>query len=620
MEHMKPAKTDKELYLRVLSYLKPYIPQILLVVFFNVLFIVFNTLSVWMDAPFINTLFQEQPVLERQAETSSESAGIWNLNQWLKEKTSRLIYRDDRVETLKILCVLIFLSFFLKNASWFGEVYWVSFLEERVTKDIRNQVYEHLIHQPLRFFERFQTGNLISRIVNDINTLNVAVNRSFTKVIRDPFLILIFLFLLISISWQLTLVAFVVVPLSGILIHRIGQSLKRKSRRVQERIAAITTVLQETITGIKVVKAFSMERYENRKFREKTEEHYRAVLRQVRLNRLSSPLSETLGVGIMVSVLWFGGQLVLTGQLISSEDFIRFIVILFSMMQPIKSLGEVNNNIQIALASGQRIFEILDYPPEVVEKPGAVHKTTFDDHIIYDRVYFRYSDGSDWVLQDIQLTVRKNEKVALVGGSGAGKTTLVNLLPRFYEVTRGSIWIDGVDIRNLSLHSLRRMMGIVSQEVVLFNDTVANNIAYGMPEYSREEIERAAKLANAYDFIRQLPEGFDTRIGERGMRLSGGQRQRLSIARAILKNPPILIFDEATSSLDSESERLIQEAIENLMQHRTVFIIAHRLSSVVNADKIVLLEEGRIVDVGTHEELMTRAPRYRQLYELQWIV
>ncbi len=620
MEHMKPAKTDKELYLRVLSYLKPYIPQILLVVFFNVLFIVFNTLSVWMVAPFINTLFQEQPVLERQAETSSESAGIWNLNQWLKEKTSRLIYRDDRVETLKILCVLIFLSFFLKNASWFGEVYWVSFLEERVTKDIRNQVYEHLIHQPLRFFERFQTGNLISRIVNDINTLNVAVNRSFTKVIRDPFLILIFLFLLISISWQLTLVAFVVVPLSGILIHRIGQSLKRKSRRVQERIAAITTVLQETITGIKVVKAFSMERYENRKFREKTEEHYRAVLRQVRLNRLSSPLSETLGVGIMVSVLWFGGQLVLTGQLISSEDFIRFIVILFSMMQPIKSLGEVNNNIQIALASGQRIFEILDYPPEVVEKPGAVHKTTFDDHIIYDRVYFRYSDGSDWVLQDIQLTVRKNEKVALVGGSGAGKTTLVNLLPRFYEVTRGSIWIDGVDIRNLSLHSLRRMMGIVSQEVVLFNDTVANNIAYGMPEYSREEIERAAKLANAYDFIRQLPEGFDTRIGERGMRLSGGQRQRLSIARAILKNPPILIFDEATSSLDSESERLIQEAIENLMQHRTVFIIAHRLSSVVNADKIVLLEEGRIVDVGTHEELMTRAPRYRQLYELQWIV
>ena len=620
MEHMKPAKTDKELYLRVLSYLKPYIPQILLVVFFNVLFIVFNTLSVWMVAPFINTLFQEQPVLERQAETSSESAGIWNLNQWLKEKTARLIYRDDRVETLKILCVLIFLSFFLKNASWFGEVYWVSFLEERVTKDIRNQVYEHLIHQPLRFFERFQTGNLISRIVNDINTLNVAVNRSFTKVIRDPFLILIFLFLLISISWQLTLVAFVVVPLSGILIHRIGQSLKRKSRRVQERIAAITTVLQETITGIKVVKAFSMERYENRKFREKTEEHYRAVLRQVRLNRLSSPLSETLGVGIMVSVLWFGGQLVLTGQLISSEDFIRFIVILFSMMQPIKSLGEVNNNIQIALASGQRIFEILDYPPEVVEKPGAVHKTTFDDHIIYDRVYFRYSDGGDWVLQDIQLTVRKNEKVALVGGSGAGKTTLVNLLPRFYEVTRGSIWIDGVDIRNLSLHSLRRMMGIVSQEVVLFNDTVANNIAYGMPEYSREEIERAAKLANAYDFIRQLPEGFDTRIGERGMRLSGGQRQRLSIARAILKNPPILIFDEATSSLDSESERLIQEAIENLMQHRTVFIIAHRLSSVVNADKIVLLEEGRIVDVGTHEELMTRAPRYRQLYELQWIV
>ncbi|NOX37137.1 MAG: ABC transporter ATP-binding protein [Calditrichaeota bacterium] len=616
---MKPIKTDKELYLRILSYLKPYIPQILLVVLFNFLFVIFNTLSVWMVAPFINTLFKETPAVEQTVEKPENPARIWNLNQWLKEKTARFIYRGDRVETLKILCIFIFLTFFLKNASWFGEVYWVSFLEERVTKDIRNQVYEHLIHQPLHFFEKYQTGNLISRIINDINTLNVAINRGFTKVIRDPFLIFIFLFLLISISWQLTLVAFVVIPLSGILIHKIGQSLKRKSRRVQERIAAITTVLQETITGIKVVKAFSMEPYENEKFRQKTEDHFRTVLRQVRLNRLSSPLSETLGVGIMVSVLWFGGQLVLTGQLISSEDFIRFIVVLFSMMQPIKSLAEVNNNIQIALASGQRIFEILDNPPEVIEKPGAIHKTTFEDRIVYDRVFFRYSDGGEWVLKDIRLTVRKNEKVALVGSSGAGKTTLVNLLPRFYEVTQGRILIDGIDIRDFTLRSLRRMMGIVSQEVVLFNDTIANNIAYGMPEYSREDIERAAQLANAYDFIMQLPDGFDTVVGERGMRLSGGQRQRISIARAILKNPPILIFDEATSSLDSESERLIQEAIEHLMTHRTVFIIAHRLSSVVNADKIVLLEEGQIVDVGTHDELMERTRRYRQLYELQFI-
>ena len=355
-----------------------------------------------------------------------------------------------------------------------------------------------------------------------------------------------------------------------------------------------------------------------RKFRQKAWDHYKTVLRRVRLDRLSSPLSETLGVGILVSVLWFGGRLVLQGQLLSPEDFIRFIVVLFSMMQPIKSLGDVNNNIQIAVASGQRIFELMDNPPEVREDPRAVSKNTFEQTIEYRNVFFKYPTSEDWVLNNINLTIHKNEKVAFVGSSGAGKTTIVNLLPRFYEVTRGEIRIDNIPIQKIKLKDLRRLMGIVTQDVILFNDTVANNIAYGMPEFSREEIIRAAKLANAYEFIMELPDGFDTLVGERGMRLSGGQRQRISIARAILKNPPILIFDEATSSLDSESEKLIQQAIEHLMADRTVLMIAHRLSSIINADKIVVLENGVIQDIGSHHELLERSPRYRQLYELQF--
>jgi subfamily B ATP-binding cassette protein MsbA len=336
------------------------------------------------------------------------------------------------------------------------------------------------------------------------------------------------------------------------------------------------------------------------------------------LNRLSSPVSETLGIGIMVAVLWFGGRLVLTGELISSEDFIRFLAVLFSVMAPIKSLGEFNNEVQISLASAKRIFTILDEPVEVIDQPDALEKKMFEQAVEYQDVSFRYTPKDEYVLQNVDLTIHRNQKVAFVGSSGAGKTTLVNLLPRFFDVTGGSITIDGQDIREIKMSSLRRLLGIVTQEVILFNDTVSNNIAYGIADYGKEQIEKAARLANAYQFIMELPEGFDTIIGEKGMRLSGGQRQRISIARAILKNPPILIFDEATSSLDSEAELQIQEAIDNLMEDRTVFIIAHRLSSIIKSDKIIVLEEGRIIDSGTHKELLGRSERYKYLYELQF--
>jgi subfamily B ATP-binding cassette protein MsbA len=361
-----------------------------------------------------------------------------------------------------------------------------------------------------------------------------------------------------------------------------------------------------------------MEKYENNKFCGFISDHFGAIVRQVRLQRLASPLSETLGVFVMASVIWYGGNMVLQGQGLTPEDFIRFIIILFSILEPIKSLGDLNNNVQIALASGKRIFDVMDEHDPIIEKPNPIVKNTFERLISYKDVSFRYTSNSDLVLNNISLDVQKNKKIAFVGSSGGGKTTLVNLLPRFYDVSSGSIQIDGIDIREMAVANLRNMMGIVTQEVILFNDTVSNNIAYGLDKYSKDEIENAAKLANAHEFIKELPDKYNTIIGERGMLVSGGQRQRISIARAILKNPPILIFDEATSSLDSESEALIQEAIENLMKDRTVFVIAHRLSSIINSNMIVVMEDGRFIDKGSNDELLERSERYRQLYDLQF--
>ena len=619
----KRPQSSVRLYFRILGYLKPYLRRLILVIICNFGFILFSTLSMWMIAPVITVMFNQSSIQTSEVQQpnvmqGSSDTGVFNLNEWLKENIQDLIPRGDPIHTLKWLGLVIFLAFLLKNIFSFVEFYMMTYIEQAVVKDLREQVYEKIIFQSLNFFHKHKTGDLISNITNDINSVNVAVNRSFTKIIRDPIMIVVFIVILFNISWQLTLVAMIVLPLTTFIIRKISNSLRRRSKRVQERIADITTILQETISGIKVVKAFAMEKYENKKFRERTKDHFLAVIRQIRTQRLAGPISETVGIAVMVGVILYGGALVLHGNSIQAEDFMRFLFILFAILEPLKSLAEVNNNIQIALASGKRIFDLVDQPIEVIEKSKVIPIHSFNDTIVYDNVSFRYNQDSEIVLKDINLVVKKNQKVALVGSSGAGKTTVLNLLPRFYDVMSGSIKIDGNDIRDYSLATLRSLMGIVTQEVILFDDTVKNNIAYGVENYSTERIERAADLANATQFIKDLPNGFNTIIGERGMFLSGGQRQRISIARAILKNPPILIFDEATSSLDSESELLIQESIENLMKDRTVLVIAHRLSSILHSDKIVVLEGGRIIDEGLNEELLERSERYRQLHDLQF--
>ncbi len=621
---VKQNKGDSlKIYLRILSYLRPYIKEMVLVFFLSFAFVFSSTLSMWLVAPIVTTFFSEEQTeqvnnLEEPIPDELTPKSSLNLNEWLKSKVYQIIPMDDRFNALKWLCIIILASFLLKNLFQFLEYFWITYVEQRVVKDLREEVYDKIIRQDLGFFNKHKTGELISNLTNDINQLNVALNRSITKTIRDPLMILIYLVILYNISWQITLIAVTVLPITGLVIRKIGMSLKRRSTRVQERIADITTVLQETISGIKVVKAFAMEGYESSKFRNKTSEHFSSIVKQVRMWRLASPLSETIGASIITVVIWYGGSLVLQGGSINSEDFIRFLVILFALMEPVKSIGELNSNIQISIASGKRTFDILDTPRIVIEKPNAISKVDFTNRISYENVSFSYEKEGKLVLDGISFNVEKNQKIAFVGSSGAGKTTLVNLLPRFYDVTNGSIKIDGTDVRDISLAHLRRLIGIVTQEVILFNDTVTNNIAYGTSDYSFEEIEKVAKLANAYEFIKNMPKKYDTIIGERGMMLSGGQRQRISIARAILKNPPILIFDEATSSLDSESEFLIQQAIENLMKDRTVFMIAHRLSSIVNSDRIIVLENGKIDDEGTNDELQKRSGRYRQLYEMQF--
>jgi len=610
------------LYLRILSYLKPYTKRLAGVVLCNFGFILFSTVSMWLLAPVITIMFNSTQSISSNTAipttTESPDASILNLNEWLKQNIQSLLPRDNPLQTLQWLSIIIFAAFLLKNIFAFIEFYLMTYIEQKVVKDLREESYEKIIFQSLGFFHKHKTGDLISSITNDINSVNVAVNRSFTKIIRDPILIVVYVVILFNISWQLSLVAVIVLPLTTLVVRAIGNSLRRRSARVQERIADITTVLQETISGIKVVKAFAMEKYENERFRERTSDHFRAVIRQIRSLRLASPISESIAVAVMVGVILYGGVLVLQGHGLHAEDFMRFLFILFAILDPLKSLAEVNNNIQVALASGKRIFELIDEPIIVVESKEAIEIKEFKSSIQYQNVRFKYNPDSEEVLTNINFEVKKNQKIALVGSSGSGKTTILNLLPRFYDVDSGSIKIDGTDVRKYSLASLRSLMGIVTQEVILFNDTVKNNIAYGVDNFSMEQIEKAASLANALEFIRELPNGFDTIIGERGLLLSGGQRQRISIARAILKDPPILIFDEATSSLDSESELLIQDAIENLVKDRTVLVIAHRLSSIINSDKILVVENGKIVDEGTNAELLSRSGRYRQLYDLQF--
>lgn len=589
----------------------------------------FSSVSVWLVAPFINTLFSGEQLVEQVQEKPDETetdidieeidlSTLEKIRQKLNAYTNRLVVGKDKEDTLANLCIIILVVFLVKNiAAYFGQLSSVK-IQYAVVKELRDKLYDHFCHLSLNFFNKQKSGILISHVLNDVGVINNSFNQNLTTLLRDPLQLILSLFIVIIISWRLTLFTVIILPISGFIITKIGQSLKRKSKRTQEKIADITSILQETISGIRIVKAFAMEKFEIDRFKRGTESYRNVAVRKSGLKALSSPLSEFIAAVIGVIILWYGGKLVFKGELLSPEDFIRFILVVFSMMHPIKQVGKLNNKIQEGLAAAQRVFDILDTPIMIKNSANPVKKDELNETIEFENVYFRYTENDPVVLHDINLKINIGEVVALVGPSGSGKSTIVDMVCRFYDPIDGKITLDEIDLRDIDVQSLRKMIGFVTQEPILFNDTIRSNIAYGLHEIDEEQLKRAAKAANAHGFIMDLPQGYETVIGDRGVRLSGGEKQRISIARAIFKNPPILIFDEATSSLDTQSEMLVQTAIENLIKDRTSIVIAHRMSTIRNADKIVVLERGNIVGIGRHEELMETCALYQKLYNLQF--
>lgn len=613
-------------YLRTLAYIKPYWKHLTASVLCTILFALLNGASVYLTIPLLDTLFQEGSSVKTETTTQLADKATTALPGWfdqLKQDVSNsfndFIFSGSKTDALLKICILVLFAFLAKNMFGYLQAYYLAVVEQGIIKDIRNQAYVHLHKLPMSFFKNEKTGNLISRIINDVNVIQNSVSAVFLNLIREPLTILVFLGIAVSISWHLTLFSLVVLPFSIGIISYIGLILRKQSGMLQEKMSDITNVLHETISGVKIVKAFGMEEYENKKFKNETQGFFKLILKIVRIRNAASPITEFLSVIVGIFLIYYGGRLVLEDGTLKPSEFLTFLFAIFQLMPPIKELSSVNNRMQESSAAADRVFEILDTKPTITNIESALPLKQFQDKVEFQNVSFHYDDSDELVLHDINFTVNKGEIIAIVGSSGSGKTTLVDLLPRFFDPTAGRILIDGINTKEINIHDLRKLMGIVTQETVLFNDSIRNNIAYGLDGYSLDKIIEASKAANAHNFIMEFPKGYDTIVGERGAKISGGQRQRLSIARALLVNPPIMIFDEATSALDSESEILVQEAIDRLMYDRTTFVIAHRLSTIRNASRIIVLDKGKIVQQGNHDQLLLDEEGiYKRLYELQF--
>jgi subfamily B ATP-binding cassette protein MsbA len=574
----------------------------------------------------LDTLFQESAskqttVQKSNIENTSSILPDWvnNLKEDIVQSFNNFVLSGDKPEVLIKICFLILAAFLLKNIFGYVQGYFMAYVEYLSMKDLRDDAYKHLHKLPIGYFKSERVGNIISRFTNDVNIIQASISATFSNLIKEPLTIIVFLGIAISISWRLSLFAFIIVPIASLIIAWIGTKLKKQTIILQTKMADITSILQETISGVKIVKAFGMEQFENQRFMNETKNYFKLVLKIVRIRNLSSPITEILSVIIGVVIIYYGGILVLVDGTLNASQFLGFLFAIFQMMPPIKELGSVNNRIQEASAAADRVFEIIDIEPHIKNIPNAIQLKNFTDEILFKNVSFKYEDSEVNVLENLNFSVKRGEIIALVGPSGGGKSTLADLIPRFYDPTEGQIFLDGNDIKEVTIESLRSKMGIVTQETFLFDTNIAENIAYGLTDYPMEKIIEVAKTANAHNFISEMPNGYNTIIGERGVKLSGGQRQRLTIARALLKNPEIMIFDEATSALDNESEILVQEAIERLMLNRTTFVIAHRLSTIRNATSILVLDRGHIIQQGTHDKLIAEEKGlYKKLYEMQF--
>lgn len=599
--------------LNILKYIIPYWGFAALNVLFNILSVIFSLFSLTMIIPFLTILFDKTKIVTSAPPFAfNKDAIIENFNF----EISKIILEKGEVQALLFISILVIILFFLKNVFRYFAMFFLAIVRNGVVRDLRNQIFYKILILPLAYFTEQKKGDIISRMTADVQEIEWSIMSSLEMLFREPITLIAFLVTLFIISPLLTVFVIVLLPVTGFLIAQIGKSLKRTSRKGQKKMGGLLSIIEETISGLRIIKAFNAIRSVNQKFGDHNQDYTKVMIRLYRKRDLASPLSEFLGVVVMVIIMWYGGKLVLGPHSnLSAEVFIFYITVFSQLIQPAKAVTTAFYNIQKGVASVERVKEVLDADEVIQEKAEPLDKSDFKERIEYSDVTFKYE--TEEVLRNVDLKIDKGKTIAIVGHSGAGKTTLVDLLPRFYDCVTGEIRIDGIPIKDLRINDLRGLMGIVTQESILFNDTIFNNIAFGMKDVKEEDVIAAAKVANAHEFIIKTEKGYYTNIGDSGSKLSGGQRQRLSIARAVLKNPPILILDEATSALDTESERLVQDALIKLMENRTSLVIAHRLSTIQYADEIIVLDKGRIVERGTHSKLLELNAVYKKLYDLQ---
>ncbi|HOJ23865.1 MAG TPA: ABC transporter ATP-binding protein [Bacteroidales bacterium] len=592
-----------------------YWKSVILYFIYNIITAFFSLFSIAMIIPFLRILFgMDTTVTDPGTFQLSASSIQAHVNYYF----GHLLTQLGSVQTLGIVIIFVFLMILFKNLFTYSAIHVITTLRFGVVEKLRNMIYDKILRLPLKYFKTKEQGDIMTYVISDTQEIELSIISSLQFLFRDPITVLVFLVSLFILNYKLTLLILLMLPFIVIVLGRLGRTLRKKSIRSQRQLGLLMAIINETIDGLRVIKAFVADDYMRKKMQKVNKSITKLNSKIFRRRSLSGPLTETLSVMAILVILYVGSIIVLKDQSsFAPETFIAYILIFTQLIPPAKNISSGWYGVQKGLASLDRIEEILNYPETIVDDIDAVEKNTFDKEINYENVYFYYNPGQ-YVLKNINLQISKGQTIAIVGPSGSGKSTLVDLLPRFYDVTDGRITIDGVDIRKIKLNSLHRLFAIVNQDPILFNDSIYNNIAFGRPDATYEEVVQAAKIANAYDFIMESKWGFDTNIGEKGSKLSGGQRQRISIARAVLTNAPILIFDEATSSLDSESEKLVQDAINNLIASKTAIVIAHRLSTVVKADKIIVLKDGEIIESGTHKELIDKPHGfYRYLFDYQ---
>jgi len=580
----------------------------------NIFYALFGTLAMVSLFPMLSVLFDNT----KRRDTAPNWEGLMHAKDYFEEYLNFFVTQQTSEGTQDVLIFMVILvigMFLLKNLFGYLAMYFITFLRNGVLKDLRNDLYKKTINLPISFYSEKRKGDTIARITSDVLEIQHSFLSILELIVREPLNILFAIIAMLLISAKLTLFVFIFIPISGLIISRIGKSLKKKSDRVQKEQGTFLSILEETLGGLKIIKGFNAEGIFNRKFNVSTSRFYKYSNSLVNRQNLASPTSEFLGIVVIAVILWYGGHMVLVEKSLQPELFIVYMGLAYQILTPAKAISKASYGVKKGNAAAERVLEILETESTIQDLPDAIEKEGFNKEIDIQNISFKYDD--DYVLHDFSLTVPKGHTVALVGQSGSGKSTIANLLTRFYDVNEGAITIDGLDVKNITQKSLRGLLGLVTQDSILFNDTIKENLLVAKEQATNEEIEDALKIANAWEFVKDLPKGIDTNIGDSGNKLSGGQKQRLSIARAVLKNPPIMILDEATSALDTESERLVQDALEKMMKNRTSVVIAHRLSTIQNADKIVVLSKGKIVEQGKHSELLNQKGVYHSLVEMQ---